>query len=389
MALLNKNFLDLSGSYLFSTIGERVQALRLAQPESEILNLGVGDIALPLAPAIVASLKDAACELGKNVHGYGPAEGFLFLREKILESQYEGCGLTVNDIFISEGIVRDICDIQELFEPKATVGIIDPTYPAYLKSSILAGREVHLILCLEENGFIPLPPDRHLDFVYLCSPNNPTGIAMTRDHLKAWIAWAVKHSAILLVDAAYEAFIKTEDVPRTIFEIEGAKDVAIEFRSFSKTAGFTGMRLGYTVIPNSELNALWRKRQDIKTNGISYPIQMAGLASLFGEGKSETTAQVALYAHHAKKLKACIEDLGFTCYGGIDSPYIWWKIPTNNSWEFFDFLLNELHIITIPGKGFGVSGEGFIRLSSFITEKTLDETIKRLKTLGVRLCAMK
>lgn len=399
MALMNINFLQLSRSYLFSTIGEKVKMLREKEKDAPLLNLGVGDIALPLAPSIVESLKDAADDMGESVHGYGPAEGHLFLREKLLEMEYGGLGFSTEEIFISDGIVRDICDIQDLFYHDATVGIIDPTYPAYFETTILAGKKIHLIPCLEENGFIPLPPNHKVDLVYLCSPNNPTGIAMTRAHLKLWIDWAKVHNTILLFDAAYEKFITSPDVPKTIYEIDGAKEVAIEFRSFSKSAGFTGLRLGYTVIPkelflysNKEkqtINALWRLRQDIKTNGISYPIQKAGFATLFGAGKKEVERQVELYANNGKKLKHCIESLGFTCYGGTDSPYIWWKIPSPDSWKFFDFLLNELHIITIPGRGFGLSGEGFMRLSSFITEETLNQTINRLCNLGDKLCAMK
>jgi LL-diaminopimelate aminotransferase len=391
MARLNTNFLKLPKSYLFSTIGEKVKALKEKNNEAHLLNLGVGDIALPLAPTVVESLKEAAYEVGEHVHGYGPAEGELFLREKILESEYREHNFSPEEIFISEGIVRDICDIQDLFHPDAEVGIIDPTYPAYFNSSLLSGRIIHKIPCLEENGFIPMPPEKKLDFVYLCTPNNPTGIAMTKAHLKTWVDWAITHKTVLLVDAAYEKFITSDDVPKTIYEIEGAKQVAIEFRSFSKSAGFTGLRLGYTIIPHEafDLNRLWRQRQDIKTNGISYPIQKAGFHSLFGLGKNECDAQVKLYSTHAKKLKEHIESLGYTVYGGENSPYIWWKIPHHNSWEFFDFLLNELHLITIPGSGFGPLGEGFVRLSSFISETTFNHTIKRLVTLGDKLCAMK
>ena len=399
MALMNINFLQLSRSYLFSTIEEKVRDLRAREKDAPVLNLGVGDIALPLVPKIVETLKDAADELGESVHGYGPSAGYLFLREKILEIEYPNCGFSPSEIFVSEGIVRDICDIQDLFYHTATVGIIDPTYPAYFETTILAGKKIHLIPCLEENGFIPIPPNHAIDLVYLCTPNNPTGIAMTRAHLKAWVDWAKKHNSILLIDAAYEKFISSPDVPKTIYEIEGAKEVAIEFRSFSKSAGFTGLRLGYTIIPNElflhsekgkeAANALWKLRQDIKTNGISYPIQKAGYASLVGTGKKEVDAQVELYSRNAKKIKHCLQNLGFTCYGGDDSPYIWWKIESEDSWKFFDFLLNELHLITIPGRGFGASGEGFIRISSFITEETLNEAIKRLATLGRILCAMK
>ncbi len=403
MALININFLQLSRSYLFSKIGEKVKTLKEKNSDISILNLGIGDIALPLAPTIVESLKEAADAMGEQVYGYGSADGDLCLREKILETEYSNCGFETNEIFISDGIVRDICDIQDLFSPTSTVGIIDPTYPAYVETTILAGKKIHLIPCLEENGFIPIPPKYSIDLVYLCSPNNPTGIAMTRAQIKVWIDWAKEHKSVILFDAAYAAFITSSDVPKTIYEIEGAKEVAIEFRSFSKSAGFTGLRLGYTIIPKKLLiisqnnthavNSLWRLRQDVKTNGISYPIQKAGYSTLFGEGKREVDNQVRHYAANAKKLRIFIESLGFTCYGGIDSPYIWWKINSSNSWEFFDFLLNEFQIITIPGRGFGIEGEGFIRLSGFITEETLNQTINRLtnklSNTGDKLCAMK
>lgn len=382
---MNPSFSKLPKTYLFSTIAEKVKAL----PEGvSPLNLGVGDIAFPLAPTIQNALKEAANEMSETVHGYGPAEGYLFLREKILETEYAGHDLSAKEIFISEGIVRDICDIQEIFEPNATVGIIDPTYPAYLNTSLLNGRKVTLIPCLEENGFIPLPPKDKIDFIYICSPNNPTGVAMTKDHLKLWIDWAVRHGSTLLFDAAYEKFISSPDVPKTIYEIPGAKEVAIEFRSFSKSAGFTGLRLGYTIIPKEQksANLFWRQRQDIKTNGVSYPIQKAGFQTLFGECKKEVDAQVELYSQHAQKLKETLTTLGFTCYGGVDSPYIWWKLEEPDSWKFFDYLLNELHLIGIPGRGFGLSGEGFMRLSSFITKETLNHATQKLQR---GLCATK
>jgi len=391
MAKLNTNFLTLPKSYLFSTISEKVRLFKEKNREAHLLNLGVGDIAFPLAPSIVESLKNSAIEVGEVVHGYGPAEGELFLREKILESEYSGFGFTAEEIFISDGIVRDICDIQDLFDKDAEVGIIDPTYPAYYNASLMAGKKIYKIPCLEENGFIPLPPEKKLDFVYLCTPNNPTGIAMTKPQLEIWVNWALKNQTVLLIDAAYEKFITSTNVCKTIYEIEGAKKVAIEFRSFSKSAGFTGLRLGYTIIPKEafELNRLWRQRQDIKTNGISYPIQKAGFCSLYGAGKKECEAQVKLYSSHAKKLKKSLQGCGYTVYGGDDSPYVWWKIPNSNSFEFFDTLLHELGLITIPGSGFGPLGEGFIRLSSFISEKTCNDAMQRLATLGDKLCAMK
>lgn len=391
MTKLNTNFLTLPKTYLFSTIGEKVRAFKEKNSNDHLLNLGVGDIAFPLAPSIVESLQKSATEVGEHVHGYGPAEGELFLRKKILETCYIDLGLSTDEIFISDGIVRDICEIQDLFHKDAEVGIIDPTYPAYYNASVIAGRKIHKIPCLEENGFIPLPPEKKLDFVYLCTPNNPTGIAMTKSQLEIWVDWAIQNETVLLIDAAYEKFITSSTVCKTIYEIKGAKQVAIEFRSFSKSAGFTGLRLGYTVIPKEAfgLNKLWRQRQDIKTNGISYPIQKAGLHTLGGIGKEECDRQVKLYSSQAKKLKTSLLETGHIVYGGDDSPYIWWKIPHPNSFAFFDFLLEELGLITIPGSGFGPLGEGFIRLSSFISEATCNDAMQRLSTLGDKLCAMK
>jgi LL-diaminopimelate aminotransferase len=399
MLKVNENFLKLPKTYLFSKIAEKVSILKSKTPDADLLNLGIGDICYPLAQKVANSFIETANELSAKVHGYGPAEGHLFLREKILSTKFETIDLHPDEIFISDGIVRDICDVQDLFAEDSTIGIIDPTYPAYFQTSIIAGKKIFQIPCHKENGFIPKPPKERYDLIYLCTPNNPTGTAMTRSDLKLFVDYAREHNSLLLVDAAYAAFITSSDIPKTIYEIEGAKDYAIEFHSFSKSAGFTSLRLGYTIIPKNiqislkeetiSLNTLWRQRQDIKTNGISLPIQKAGYQTLFGKGKEETESQVATYKKHALGLKNHLKKIGFEVYGGEDAPYVWWRIPNSNSWEFFEHLLNKHHLITIPGEGFGLRGEGYIRLSGFITNLTFEKSLERFNHVGDELCAMK
>ena len=387
MVQINSHFSNLSTDYLFPKIEKKVSFLKTSK-KTPLINLGIGDIALPLAPSIVTALQDASEEMGKTLYGYGPAEGYPFLREKIAQTEYTS--LSSDEIFISDGINRDICDILDVFDPAATIGITDPTYPVYSHMGTLLGKNIYTIPCLEENGFEPLPPQVPVDLIYLCSPNNPTGVAMQKKTLQKWVDFAKKEACVLLFDAAYQAFITSPEIPKTIYEIPGAKEVAIEFKSFSKSAGFTALRLGYTVIPKElglgytppfSLNALWKTRQNIKSNGTSFPIQKAGLAALSDPGKQEIQKQLRRYLNNGKKLKKAIQSLGFLCYGGENSPYLWWKIPYKSSWEFFDLLLQKLHLITIPGEGFGPHGEGYVRLSSFLTEPCAEETVQRLSLL--------
>ncbi len=374
MARLNSYYKQLEREYIFPIIEDKLSQLQKNFPEMTPINLGVGDISLPLAPSIAQAICVATQEMTEAPRGYGPSDGYLFLKEAICKNHYAGLGIAPDEIFISDGTNTDTANIQELFSLNNIVGIADPTYPVYLDTNIMAGRSanIKLLPCTEENGFCPLPPEQHCDIIYLCTPNNPTGVALTRDQLKKWVAYAQKENAVLLIDNAYEAFITSPDVPKTIFEIEGAKDVAIEFKSFSKSAGFTGLRCAYTVLPKSvhsgELYPLWKKRQSTKSNGVSYPIQKGAEAVFSSQGKQETEAQVRLYLQEARRLKEGLTKMGYTCFGGENSPFVWWKTPNNlTSWQFFDLLLEKCHIISVPGSGFGKHGEGYVRLSAFTT----------------------
>ncbi len=389
MVQLNTHFKKLKREYVFPIIEKKLAEAREKHPHLSVVNLGIGDIALPLVPSVAQAIFDATQEMTTKpgMRGYGPSEGYSFLKEAICQVSYAGLSISPDEIFISEGTNGDSTNIQELFSSKCKIGIPDPTYPAYLDSAIIGGRlsKVVLLPCLEKNGFCPIPPEEHLDVIYLCSPNNPTGVAMTRVQLKAWIDYARKENAIILLDNAYEAFVTSADVPRSIYEIEGAKEVAIEFRSFSKSSGFTGLRCAYTVVPkaieNGQMNKLWLKRQSIKYNGVSYPIQRAAEASLSPQGLKETKIQVEQYLQQGKILSTGLNKLGFSCVGGSDAPYIWWKVPSGKtSWEFFDEILEKCHLISIPGRGFGHHGEGYIRLSTFTTQAELALE---------RLCALK
>lgn len=396
MPKLNPFFTQLRKSYIFSTIEQKLRELKEKQPHLSVINLGIGDISQPLASVIGEAISRATLEMcqQKDLKGYGPSEGYLFLRKKICDEEYASLGFSPEEIFISDGINSDIVDIQDLFSPDSHVGVPDPAYPAYLDSSILEGRKHHVttLACLEENNFLPKPPKESLDWVYLCSPNNPTGTAFTKEQWREWVDWAKKHQAILLVDAAYHAFIQSSDVPKSIYEIPGAKEVAIEFRSFSKQAGFTGLRCSYTVIPKDltgmldgkaqALHPLWMRRQAIKFNGVAYPIQKGAEAVFSKEGKEQINKQLHSYMQAAALLKKGLQDAGFSCFGGKDAPYIWWKNPKGlSSWEFFDQLLNRCQIICIPGVGFGMHGEGFVRLSAFTSPEIAQKTIQKIKEL--------
>lgn len=370
--MINSNFLDLKREYIFPIIEKKLEIL----DKSTVINLGIGDIAFPLAPSIVQAICEATEEMGKRVIGYGPSEGYMFLRKAIAEREYTN--IAPEEIFISDGINTDTGNIHELFKRDSTVAVADPAYPVYLDTNIIAGNKVHLLPCTEDTRFVPRPPSYKCDVVYLCSPNNPTGVAMNYQELEDWIAYAKKWGSILLIDNAYAAFIRSKDVPKTIYEIPGARDVAIEFKSFSKTAGFTGLRCAYTVVPkNTPFFTLWKKRQNIKSNGVSYPIQKGALASL---GCLEAEAQVESYLAQASRIKNSLQN----AFGGIDSPYIWWKTPQGlSSWEFFDLLLAKCGVLCIPGSGFGKSGEGFVRLSAFTTEDKARFAVNRLSKIDL------
>lgn len=398
--MLNKNFDLLKREYIFPIIEKKLEDLLKSVPKSEVVNLGIGDVALPLSPSVAKAIASACYEMTRpeTLRGYGPSAGYPFLRQEIAQNEYSKLQIQANEIFISDGINTDITAIQELFAPGLKIAIPDPTYPAYLDSNIIAGRahDIHLLPCTKETGFVPAVPTEHFDLIFLVSPSNPTGVAMNRIQLKEWIDYARREKAIIFFDAAYAAFINSAEVPHSIFEIPGAHEVAIEFRSFSKSAGFTGIRCSYTVISKHlkvdsgdkkvSLKDLWNKRQNIKYNGLAYPIQRGAEATYSESGKQETKSQVLYYLAQAKKLKAGLIAQGFECYGGEDSPYIWWKTPNNlGSWEFFDLLLEKCHIVAVPGEGFGNCGKGYIRLSAFTTEEKVNQALNNIQALS-HLC---
>lgn len=388
MVQLNTHFKKLKREYVFPIIERKLAEVREKHPDRSIVNLGVADVALPLVPTVAQAICQATQEMTALARGYGPSEGYLFLREAISQKCYGKLGISPEEIFISEGTNGDSTNILELFGPKCKIGIADPTYPAYLDAAIISGRlsKVTLLPCTAETDFSPAPPQEHLDLIYLCSPSNPTGVAMNRTQLKSWVDYALREKAILLLDNAYEAFVTSPDVPRSIYEIERAKEVAIEFRSFSKSAGFTGLRCAYAVVPKAiekgALNTMWLKRQSIKFNGVSYPIQRGAEASLSSQGLQETKAQVQQYLEQGNVLYKGLQKLGFSCVGGRDAPFIWWKVPSGKtSWQFFDEILEKCHLISIPGRGFGHHGEGYIRLATFTTPEQANLALDRLDLL--------
>ena len=392
----NFHFTQLKKAYIFPIIEKKLAELKTANPHAEIINMGIGDIALPLAPSIARAISLAAEEMTnpKNLYGYGPSEGYPFLQEAIVKDAYRGLPITPEEIFISDGINTDIVNILDLFDSSCSVAIPDPAYPAYLDSNLIAGRKKKIgkMPCKEETGFVPNVPSTAYDIIYLCSPHNPTGASMTRERLTDFVNYAIKHKAILLFDGAYEAFITSPNSPKSIYEIPGAETVALEFRSFSKSAGFTGLRCSYLVLPKKvemqigkkaiSLHGLWKTRQSIKFNGLSYPIQRGAAACFSTQGKKETQEQVIFYLEQARLLKEGLKKAGHLCFGGVDSPYIWWQTPKGlSSWEFFDYLLTKCQLIAIPGSGFGEHGEGYIRLSAFSTKEKTQKALERIKTL--------
>lgn len=404
MVKINENYLKLPGSYLFSTIAKKVNAYIEANPDKKVIRLGIGDVTQPLAPAIIEALSSAVDEMGnaESFHGYAPDLGYSFLRETIANEDYisRGCKIEADEIFVSDGAKSDCGNIQEIFDVDCTIAVCDPVYPVYVDSNVMAGRtgeydevtgkwsNVIYMPCTAENKFVPELPEKTPDLIYLCVPNNPTGTTLTRDQLKVWVDYANKTGAVILYDAAYEAYIAEDDVPHTIYEIEGAKTCAIEFRSFSKNAGFTGVRLGFTVIPKElirggvALHALWARRHGTKFNGAPYIIQKAGMAVYSEEGKAQLKDQVAYYMRNANVIYEGLKEAGCEVYGGVNAPYIWLKVPAGmTSWEFFDLLLEEASVVGTPGSGFGPSGEGYFRLTAFGTYENTVEAIERLKKM--------
>ncbi len=405
---INENYLKLKSSYLFVEIARREEEFQKAHPDVDVIKMGIGDVTRPLASSVVKAFDDAVMQMGKvgSFKGYGPEQGYDFLTHAIIKNDYEpyGVDLDGDEVFVSDGAKCDTGNIQEIFGVDNKVAVTDPVYTVYVDTNVMAGRTGSILddgryeglvylSCNEENDFVPQLPSEPVDIIYLCYPNNPTGTTLTRDQLKVFVDYAKENQAVILFDAAYEAFIHDDDVPHTIYEIEGAKEVAIEFKSFSKTAGFTGTRCAYTVVPKEVkgysnegesycLNSLWNRRQTTKFNGVSYPVQIAATATYSKEGKEEIQAILDYYMENARIIKESLEDLGLKVYGGVNSPYIWVKTPNEmDSWEFFDLLLNEANVIGTPGAGFGPSGEGYLRLTAFNTLENTKEAMKRISKL--------
>lgn len=404
MASINKNYLKLPGSYLFSTIGKKIKEYSEIHPDAQIIRLGIGDVTQPLAPEIIKALHSAVDEMGnaETFKGYAPDLGYEFLRSAIAERDFKkrGCDISADEIFVSDGAKGDCSNIQEIFGLDNTIAVCDPVYPVYVDSNVMAGRTgeydslterfagVIYMPCTEENGFLPELPKEVPDLIYLCFPNNPTGAVMKKDQLQKWVDYANEHDSIILYDAAYESYISEDDVPHSIYECEGAKECAIEMRSFSKTAGFTGLRLGYTVIPKDlttggdKLWPLWARRHGTKYNGAPYIVQKAGVAVYTDEGRKEVEEQIAYYMTNAKIILEGLKEAGYTVFGGVNAPYIWLKAPNNmTSWEFFDYLLDKANVVGTPGSGFGPSGEHYFRLTAFGNREKTIEAIERIKKL--------
>ncbi len=410
MARINDHYLKLAGGYLFPEIGRRVRAFQEANPKAEIIRLGIGDVVLPIPASIREAMHRAIDEMGAEAtfRGYGPEQGYDFLRNAIAEHDFKARGANVSpdEVFVSDGSKCDSGNIQEIFATAARVAVPDPVYPVYVDTNVMAGRTgaasetgayegITYLPCTEANGFRPAPPDRPVDLVYLCFPNNPTGAVATKAELETWVRWAKANDSVLLYDAAYEGYIRDPALPHSIYEIPGAREVAIEFRSFSKLAGFTGLRCGYVVIPKElvgvdasgnpvELHRLWLRRQTTKFNGASYPIQAGAAACYTAEGRRETRASIDYYMENARIIRAAIGAAGLRVYGAENAPYAWIKTTIGvGSWELFDRLLQQAHVVSTPGAGFGACGEGFIRLSAFGKRDRIEEALARVtKALG-------
>lgn len=410
MATVNENYFNLQGSFLFANIARKVEEFQKAHPDADIIRLGIGDVTLPLVPAVIDALHKAVDEMGnaETFRGYGPEQGYEFLRKAVVEKDYAPLGITIalDEVFISDGAKSDVGNIQELFAKDNIVAITDPVYPVYLDSNVMGGRtgkaidgifeKVVYLPTTAENNFSPDFPKERVDIVYLCCPNNPTGTVLSRARLKEWVAWCKQNDAILMFDSAYEAFISSEDTVHSIYEIEGAREVAIEFRSFSKTAGFTGTRCAYTIVPKEvtartkdgerkQLNPMWNRRQCTKFNGVPYIIQRAAEAVYTEDGYKQTRENIAYYKENARIIREGLESIGLTVFGGVDAPYIWLKAPAGmTSWDLFDLLLEKVHIVSTPGSGFGPSGEGYLRLTAFGSRENTLRAIERIKTLSFK-----
>ena len=400
---INGNFLKIQKNYLFSDIAKKVAAYKAANPDADVIRLGIGDVTRPLAPAVIDAMHKAVDEMAREetFMGYPPEWGYDFLKRAINENDFAARGVKLADdeIFVSDGAKSDCGNIGDIFSADNTVAVCDPIYPVYVDTNIMGGRSGDLIdgrwsrfiymPCTADNGFVPEKPKAHADLIYLCYPNNPTGASITREQLEGWVAFALENGSVILYDAAYEAYITTPGVPHSIYEIEGAKKCAIEFRSFSKTAGFTGTRCAYTIIPHdlkasdgTELNALWARRQATKFNGVSYITQRGAGATFSEEGKRQVRETIDFYHGNADIIYNGLKGLGYEVYGGVDSPYVWLKTPEGlSSWEFFDLLLNEVQVVGTPGAGFGPAGEGYFRLTAFGSRENTRRAVERIAKL--------
>ena len=406
MALVNVHFLNLQNNYLFADIAKKVNAFKVMHPKADVISLGIGDVTQPLCPAVIEAMHRATEEMAtaKGFHGYGPEQGYDFLRKAILENDFlpRGIHLDIDEIFINDGAKSDTGNIQEVLHWDNFIGVTDPIYPVYIDSNVMIGRcgtfedgrwtNVVYMPCTAENGFTPaIPKDRHMDVIYLCYPNNPTGTIITKQELRKWVNYALKNDALIFYDAAYQAYIRDPEIPRSIYEIRGARKCAVEFHSYSKTAGFTGIRCGYTVIPKEvsvadfegnriPLHRLWNRRQCTKFNGASYISQRAAEAIYTPEGKQQIQETIDYYMQNATRMLTTLRALGFECYGGENAPYIWMRTPDSvTSWQFFEQLLYGANVVCTPGVGFGPSGEGYVRFTAFGSHEQTEEALARIK----------
>lgn len=404
MYKVNENYLKIQGNYLFSTIADKVRQFSEENPDKQVIRLGIGDVTQPLAPVLVKALQEAVEEMGsaETFHGYAPDLGYEFLREAIAKNDYQdrGCQISADEIFVSDGAKCDCGNIQEIFSVDNKIAVCDPVYPVYVDTNVMAGRTgaydpasqgykgVIYMPCMADNDFVPEIPKETPDIIYLCYPNNPTGAVITKEQLQVWVDYAQKVGAVILYDAAYEAYIASEDIPHSIYECEGAKSCAIEFHSFSKNAGFTGVRLGYAVVPKElknggvSLHDLWARRHGTKYNGAPYIVQRAGAAVYTAQGKQEIQGQIAYYMENAKMILEGLKQAGYQVHGGVNAPYIWLKTPGRmTSWEFFDQLLREANVVGTPGSGFGPHGEGYFRLTAFGTHENTRKALERISRM--------
>ena len=405
MALLNEFFLELPGDSLFSDVAKKINKFKVIRPNAELIDMGINDVTSPLPSPVVEAMHKAVDDMGDSTtfHGYGPEQGYEFLREAIVKNDFNprGIHLMPNEVFINDGVKSEIGNIGDILRADNTIGVIDPIYPVYIESNVISGRagvfnhgkwsNVCYLNCNENNGFTPMPPEIPIDIVYLCSPDNPTGAAYSKGQLKKWVDYALKNNTLILFDASYEAYIQSPDIPHSIYEIRGAKKVAIELRSFSRTAGFTGLRCGYTIIPKElmvqtldgrrlQMNALWSRRQSVRFNGVSYVTQCAAAATYSPEGEKELRTTREYYMENARLMRRILSQLNLKIYGGEHIPYLWIKIPTEtSSWEFFESMLYGAKVICTPGVVFGPGGEGFVRLSAFAKKEACEQAAERLR----------